>query len=65
MEEKNLLEEDTVKELRLLFCKDGFNIRNKIAHARFSQDAFDGYYRLADYMWIFLMVFFIKNHNKK
>ncbi|AHK73672.1 hypothetical protein cco112_00700 [Campylobacter coli 2685] len=48
-----------------MFCKDGSNARNKIAHARFSQDAFDGYYRLADYMWIFLMVFFIKNHNKK
>ncbi|WP_171823778.1 DUF4209 domain-containing protein [Campylobacter coli] len=65
IEEKNLLEKDIVKELRLLFCKDGSNIRNKVAHARFSQDAFDGYYRLADYMWIFLMVFFIKNHNKK
>ncbi|EOH4245570.1 TPA: DUF4209 domain-containing protein [Campylobacter jejuni] len=65
IEEKNLLEKDIVKELRLLFCKDGANTRNKIAHARFSQDVFDGYYRLADYMWIFLMVFFIKNYNKK
>ncbi|HDV6578178.1 TPA: DUF4209 domain-containing protein [Campylobacter lari] len=60
IESQNLLEEDTVKELRLLFCKDGFNIRNKIAHARFSQDIFDGHYMLADYMWCFLMNFLSK-----
>ncbi|ECK2550119.1 DUF4209 domain-containing protein [Campylobacter jejuni] len=65
IEEKDLLENDFVKELRLLFSKNGFNIRNKVAHARFSQDIFNGYYILADYMWIFLMVFFIKNYNKK
>lgn len=65
IEEKNLLEKDFVKELRLLFSKDGFNIRNKVAHARFSQDIFNRHYMLADYMWIFLMVFFIKNYNKK
>lgn len=64
IKKQNLLEEDTVKELRLLFCKDGFNIRNKIAHARFSQDIFNGHYMLADYMWCFLMNFFIKNYYK-
>ncbi|MCV3356289.1 DUF4209 domain-containing protein [Campylobacter sp. RKI_CA19_01122] len=64
IESQNLLEEDTVKELRLLFCKDGFNIRNKIAHARFSQDIFNGHYMLADYMWCFLMNFFIRNYYK-
>ncbi|MGJ0113016.1 DUF4209 domain-containing protein [Campylobacter molothri] len=62
---QNLLEENIVKELRLLFCREGFNIRNKIAHARFSQDLFNGYYMLADYMWFFLMVFFIQNYYKK
>ncbi|HEH5491895.1 TPA: DUF4209 domain-containing protein [Campylobacter coli] len=62
IESQNLLEEDTVKELRLLFCKEGFNIRNKIAHARFSQDIFNGHYMLADYMWCFLMNFFIGNY---
>lgn len=62
IESQNLLEEDTVKELRLLFCKDGFNIRNKIAHARFSQDIFNEHYMLADYMWCFLMNFFIGNY---
>ncbi|HEG2606415.1 DUF4209 domain-containing protein [Campylobacter sp. W0066.1] len=64
IKKQNLLEEDTVKELRLLFCKDGFNIRNKIAHARFSQDIFNGHYMLADYMWYFLMNFFIRNYYK-
>ncbi|MCV3429674.1 DUF4209 domain-containing protein, partial [Campylobacter lari] len=64
IKKQNLLEEDTVKELRLLFCKDGFNIRNKIAHARFSQDIFNGHYMLADYMWCFLMNFFIRNYYK-
>ncbi|MBZ7936527.1 DUF4209 domain-containing protein [Campylobacter sp. B0100352/1] len=61
---QNLLEEDIIKELRLLFCREGFNIRNKVAHARFSQDIFNGYYVLADYMWPFLMIFFIQNYNK-
>ncbi|MCR6591433.1 Uncharacterised protein [Campylobacter insulaenigrae] len=64
IKERNLLEENIVKELRLLFCKDGFNIRNKIAHARFSHDIFNGHCVLADYMWIFLMNFFIRNYYK-
>ncbi|EPA5366362.1 DUF4209 domain-containing protein [Campylobacter lari] len=63
IKEQNLLEEDTVKELRLLFCKDGYNIRNNIAHARFSQDIFDRHCMVADYMWCFLVNFFIKNRN--
>ncbi|MBF7045991.1 DUF4209 domain-containing protein [Campylobacter volucris] len=64
IKERNLLEEDIVKEMQLLFCKDGFNIRNKIAHARFSHDIFNRHYMLADYMWCFLMNFFIRNYYK-
>ncbi|WP_291953179.1 DUF4209 domain-containing protein, partial [Campylobacter sp.] len=65
IKKRNLLEEDIIKELRLLFCKDGLNIRNKIAHARFSHDIFNRHYVLADYMWVFLMNFFIINLNRK
>ncbi|MGH2327917.1 DUF4209 domain-containing protein [Campylobacter taeniopygiae] len=60
---QNLLEEDIIKELRLLFCREGFNIRNKVAHARFSQNSFNGYCILADYMWFFLMALFIQNYE--
>lgn len=59
-----LLDESVIIELKLLFCRDGFNIRNEVAHSKFSQDYFDGYGWLVNYMWCFMMNFFIKYSNK-
>lgn len=59
-----LLDESVIIELKLLFCREGFNIRNEVAHSKFSQDYFDGYGWLVNYMWCFMMNFFIKYSNK-
>lgn len=59
-----LLDESVIIELKLLFCRVGFNIRNEVAHSKFSQDYFDGYCWLVNYMWCFMMNFFIKYSNK-
>lgn len=55
-----LLDESDIKEIELIFCKKGFNIRNKIAHSRFNTNSFLAYTWLCDYLWCFMMRFFIK-----
>lgn len=62
--ENELLEENEIKEIELLFCKNGFNLRNKIAHARLSESDFEGFAWLCDYLWCFMMRIFIKYHDQ-
>ena len=63
IQNEKLLDDDLIRELRLLFCREGFNIRNEVAHSKFSQDIFDGYSWLVNYMWCFMMNFFIKHYK--
>lgn len=61
---KNLLEENEIKEIELLFCRNGFNLRNKIAHARLGENEFIGFGWLCDYLWCFMMRFFMDHYHK-
>lgn len=60
----NLLDANLIKEFELIFSKKGFNLRNKIAHSRFDTNSFIAYSWLCDYLWCFMMNFFIKYRNK-
>lgn len=57
---KKYIDEKDIKELELLFCRKGFNIRNEIAHSNFTQKHFTKNHLLCSYLWGFMMKFFIK-----
>lgn len=61
--DKNLLKESEVREIELLFCKNGFNLRNKIAHARLKESEFIGLDWLYHYIWCFMMRIFISYYK--
>lgn len=65
IQDKKYLKENETKEIKLLFCKSGFNLRNKIAHARLKESEFMGFSWLCDYLWCFMMRIFISYYHKK
>ncbi len=61
IKKNHLLEKNDIQELELIFCKNtGFNIRNRIAHSRLNENKFLAYTWLSDYLWCFMINFFIK-----
>lgn len=64
IQDKRFLKENEIKEIELLFCKSGFNLRNKIAHARLKESEFMGLDWLCHYIWCFMMRIFISYYHK-
>lgn len=65
IQDKGFLKGNEIKEIELLFCKSGFNLRNKIAHARLKESEFIGFGWLCHYLWCFMMRIFISYYYKK
>lgn len=67
IKDKKYIDEKDIKEIELLFCRKGFNIRNEIAHSNYTQKHFAKNHLLYNYLWGFMMRFFIKysSYNPK
>ena len=63
IKDKKYIDEKDIKEIELLFCRNGFNIRNEVAHSNFTEKDFSIRIFLCDYLWGFMMRFFIKYYS--